>query len=514
MTATPAVRVALRWPDGNEQRFAWPGDAVGGRLVTGARYPLPELLRRTVNVPAADRRAITARVTALGGRGLAEVTELRAGLPRPRRRDRAAHVGGHHRVVVVGAGQSGLAVSWLLRREGIEHLVLERDSVASRWRHERWDSFCLVTPNWQCELPGHPLTGLDPDGFATRDEVVAYVDAYAAGAPVVEGVEVTQLKLGDDGGFRLETSEGAATADQVVLAVGGHQAPAVPPLAGRVASTITQLHSAAYRDPGSLPDGGVLVVGSAQSGVQLVEDLHRAGRDVHCAVGTAPRVARAYRGRDVIAWQHDMGLYDLPIDQHPDAERARAAASYYVAGRDGGHDLDLRELARAGVVLHGRLTAAAGTTLRFAGDLRANLDAADDAYNLINREIDEWIARHDVTDVPPPSTYTRPWAPAGDGGGALDLAAAGISTIVWATGFRADWSWVRLPAFDGAGPPAHARGVTPVPGLYVIGLPWLHTWGSSRFAGIARDAEHLAGHVARHALTATAPGTDAACPSR
>jgi putative flavoprotein involved in K+ transport len=503
----PAVHVTLRWPDGVDQRCTWPDGAVREHVVAGAKYPVPELLRRARRA-AVDLRAIEARAAGLdgAGAGLVEVAEMRADLPRNAFRDRAARVAGHHRAIVVGGGQSGLAVSWCLCRAGIDHLVLERDSVARSWRTERWDALCLVTPNWQCRLPGHPMTGVDPDGFATRDEVVAYVEAYAEHAPVVEGVGVTQVAPRDGGGFRLETSAGIATADQVVLAVGGHHAPAVPRLADAIRPGITQLHSSGYRNPESLPDGGVLVVGSGQSGVQIVEDLHRAGRDVHCAVGTAPRVARCYRGRDVIAWQQDMGCYDLAIEDHPEAERARAAASYYVAGRDGGHDLDLRELARAGVVLHGRLTGAEGSTLRFADDLHANLDAADDAYNKINREIDEWIDRNGIEDVPAPSVYTPSWAPDGDGAGVLDLAAGPVATIVWATGFRADWSWVDVPGFAATGHPTHARGVTSVPGLYVVGLPWLHTWGSSRFAGIARDAEHIAEILTRaHARARARP---------
>ena len=210
-------------------------------------------------------------------------------------------------------------------------------------------------------------------------------------------------------------------------------------------------------------------------------------------MGTAPRVARFYRGRDVVVWLHDMGHFDLPIERHPEGLDARREANHYVTGRDGGHDIDLRGLARDGMTLHGRLTGSAADKARFAGDLADNLDAADDTYERINRDIDQWIAEHGV-DAPPGANYEPAWEPDG-GGGELDLGAAGVRTVVWATGFRSDWSWVKAPAFDGAGYPTHHRGVTTVPGLYVLGLPWLHTWGSGRFAGIARDAQHLADRI-------------------
>ena len=411
-----------------------------------------------------------------------------------------------HEVVVVGGGQAGLSVSWWLTRHGMEHVVLERSRVASSWRSERWDSFCLVTPNWQCRLPEWPYAGPDPDGFMGRDEIVAYVEGFAAsfGAPVREGVEVTSVRAAA-AGFDLTTTAGELSAGSVVLAVGGYHRPAVPRLAAAFDANVAQLHSAQYRSPAGLPAGEVLVVGSGQSGAQIAEDLHRAGRRVHLAVGNAPRCARVHRGRDVVAWLEDMGHYDVPIDEHPEGLAARREANHYVTGRDGGRDIDLRAFALEGMVLHGRLTAVERGEARFAGDLAANLDAADATYNRINATIDAWIERTGAAAPPPAPPYEPVWRPPRTGPTSLPL--ADVSAVVWCTGFRTDWSWVEVPAFDGTGYPVHHRGVTTVPGLYVIGLPWLHTWGSGRFAGIARDAEHLAAHIAARAPMAAAQVT-------
>jgi putative flavoprotein involved in K+ transport len=344
-----------------------------------------------------------------------------------------------------------------------------------------------VTPNWQCRLPGHPYAGDDPDGFMVKDEILSWVEPYAQGKPVHEGVTVHAVKPG----FRIETSHGTLTADQVVLAVGGYHTPRIPDLG------LPGVHSARYRNPHALPDGAVLVVGTGQSGAQIAEDLHLAGREVHLAVGTAPRVARFYRGRDCVAWLQDMGHYDMPVTEHPQGKGARHEANHYVTGRGGGHDLDLRAFAREGMQLHGRLTHVEDGVLHFAGDLAQNLDAADATMERIKDAIDRHIAAEGI-DAPTEPRYTPVWHPPADGSGTL--AADSISTIVWATGFRPSWSFVHLPeAFDADGHPEHLRGVTAVDGLYFVGLPWLHTWGSGRFAGIARDAEHLADAIGTRA---------------
>jgi putative flavoprotein involved in K+ transport len=330
-----------------------------------------------------------------------------------------------------------------------------------------------------------------------RDEIIGYVESYADSfdPPLHEGVAVTEVTAAPGGGFRVATSRGTLSADHVVLAVGGYHTPAFPAMAAELPEHVTQLHSSGYRNAASLPDGGVLVVGSGQSGAQIAEDLHLAGREVHLCVGSAPRVARFYRGRDCVAWLEDMGHYDMPITEHPEGLAARKEANHYVTGRDGGRDIDLRAFAREGMHLHGRLLGADGAALSIAGDLRDNLDAADATAERIKDAIDRWIEAQGV-GAPAEERYVPVYEPDGDGGGTLDLDAAGIRTIVWATGFRSDWSWVKLPAFDETGYPTHERGVTQVPGLYVVGLPWLHTWGSGRFAGVARDADHLAEQIA------------------
>jgi putative flavoprotein involved in K+ transport len=525
----PEVHFSITWPDGTVQRAGSPSTAIERFLAPGATYPVAELRRRVRDGLNAASERVRMRFGMACTAAAAELDALEAGAA-PFRDDAPATVGplrrgvsslastapvprlsGHRSVVVVGGGQAGLAVSWHLTQRGIDHVVLERHRVAHSWREERWDRFCLVTPNWQCRLPGHPYAGDDPDGFMVRDQIVDYVASYAASfdAPVVEGVAVTGVEaIAPEGdgpcwdpaeagtrGFRVTTSAGTLTADAVVLAVGGYHRPKLPRLAERLPAGVTQLHSSTYRSAEPLPDGGVLVVGSGQSGAQIAEDLHLAGRPVHLAVGSAPRVARFYRGRDVVAWLHDMGHYDMAIEDHPGGPAARHEANHYVTGRDGGRDIDLRRFATEGMTLHGRLTAIDGSRIATAGDLERNLDAADATDDRIKDGIDRWIAAQGI-DAPVEDRYVPVWRPPHDGGGVLDLDAAGIRTVIWATGFRRDFSWVALPAFDGSGDPVHRRGVTAVPGLYAVGLPWLHTWGSGRFAGIARDAGHVVDHLA------------------
>jgi putative flavoprotein involved in K+ transport len=395
-------------------------------------------------------------------------------------------------VIVVGGGQAGLSMSYCLKRRGIEHLVFERRRIAHEWREARWDSFCLVTPNWQCQLPGFPYTGDDPDGFMGRDEIVGYIEGYAAsfGPPLLEGVAVNELRRDPDGGFALQTSTGSLSAEQVVIATGGYHAPRIPRFAERLAPGIVQLSSSQYRNADALPDGDVLVVGTGQSGCQIAEDLHLAGRTVHLCVGGATRTARFYRGRDVVAWLDDLGYYDRPVHEHKLGEAVRAKANQYVTGRDGGRDIDLRRFALEGMCLYGRLTGLRDGAFTFAADLEANLDAADAAAESIKDTIDEHIARKGI-DAPPEARYTPVWQP-GEPVAALDIEAMGITSVVWCMGFGPDYGWVQAPIFDGRGRPCHDRGVTDVPGLYVVGLPWLYTWGSGRFSGIARDVEYLA----------------------
>jgi putative flavoprotein involved in K+ transport len=262
---------------------------------------------------------------------------------------------------------------------------------------------------------------------------------------------------------------------------------------------VTQLHSSEYRNSDQLPPGEILVIGSGQSGCQIAEDLHLAGRKVHLAVGSAPRCPRVYRGRDAVEWLDDLGQYDLPVDQHSLKEKVRKNANHYLTGRDGGRDIDLRKFASEGMSLYGRLKGIQNGQLEFADDLVKNLDNADRVYNGICGLIDDHIARNAIA-APASPHYEPVWQPA-DVPTELDPAAAGISAVIWTTGFRSDWSWVDLPIFDGAGYPTHRRGVTSMDGVYVLGLPWLYTWGSGRFVGVGRDAGFIAERIAEGTAT-------------
>jgi putative flavoprotein involved in K+ transport len=396
--------------------------------------------------------------------------------------------GGHHPVVVVGGGQAGLATSWQLTDRGLDHLVLEADRVGNEWRNRRWDSFCLVTPNWQCRLPGSPYAGPDGDGFMLRDEIVSYLENYANSfdVPLVEGVRATKLTHNGDG-FRLVTDHGTVTADQVVVATGPYQRPRIPRMAERLPSDLVQLHSSQYRNPEQLPAGEVLVVGTGQSGCQIAEDLHLAGRKVHLVTGSAPRVARFYRGRDVVAWLDEMGYYARGVDQFDDVDAVRFRVNHYVTGRDGGRDIDLRKFANEGMQLYGRLVGIDGSRLEFKPDLRANLDHADQVSEGIKDSIDAYIDARGIDAAEEPR-YAPVWEPPSE---PAELSIDGINSVVWSTGFRRDDSWIHVPVFDGRGYPTHRRGVTSRPGLYFIGLPWQYTWGSGRFGGVADDAAYL-----------------------
>jgi putative flavoprotein involved in K+ transport len=398
----------------------------------------------------------------------------------------------HYPVIVVGGGQAGLSISYCLKERGIHHVVFERHRLGEAWRSKRWDSFCLVTPNWQCQLPGFHYSGSDPHGFMAKQEIVLYLEAYARSfdPPLEEGVLVSRLLTREAGAFELSTNKGEYFADQVVVATGGYQVETIPRIAERFPAGIKQMHSAAYRNPESLPEGDVLVVGSGQSGCQIAEDLHLAGVGVHLCVGGAPRTARRYRGKDVVYWLHEMGYYNMPVHEHPLKERVRAKANHYVTGRDGGRDIDLRKLALEGMKLYGRLREANANILRFSDDLKRNLDQADSVSESIKTTIDKYIEANGIA-APSEARYRPVWEP-GAPRLELDYVEANIKTIIWSVGFRADYSWIEIPIFDGKGYPCHQRGVTSVPGVYFLGLPWQYTWGSGRFSGVAQDARFLA----------------------
>jgi len=405
----------------------------------------------------------------------------------------------HIPVVIVGGGQAGLSVSWYLGRQDIEHLVVEAKTPVHAWSDTRWDNFTLVTPNWHCRLPGYPYAGPDPDGFMKRDEVVEWLTGWldTFSPPLRIHTRVTRLRQARSGGFELTLASEAGvemvTCDDVVVATGGYPLPVVPPYAPFLDAAVVQLHSEEYRNPQQLPDGAVLVVGTGQSGAQIAEDLHLAGRQVHLAMGKAPRVARFYRGRDCMTWLADMGTYDIGVQEYPGGQAAREKTNHYVTGRDGGRDIDLREFASQGMKLYGLLEDGKDMRLEFAPTLRASLDSADAVYNSICQDIDRHIEREGI-DAPPATRYEPVWEPDSEPT-SLDLTEAGVTTIIWAIGYRPDYRWIEASVFDGAGRPMQSRGITAVPGLSFIGLPWMYTWGSGRFHGIDRDAAHVAAAI-------------------
>lgn len=382
-------------------------------------------------------------------------------------------------------------MSYCLKEKGIDHLIFEKQTIAYSWKEKRWDSFCLVTPNWQCQLPGYPYMGSDPHGFMEKDAIVNYIKSYAAAfaPPIREGVEVLKVRQQDDR-FELTTTIGTFTADQVVIAAGNYHLPKIPSLAERFPDTIQQLHSSEYRNPQSLPNN-ILVIGTGQSGCQIAEDLHLAGKTVHLAVGSAPRTPRRYRGKDVVDWLDQMGYYDLSIDDHPQKESVRTKANHYVTGREGGREIDLRHFALEGMQLHGRLKRVTATTIEFENNLKQNLDHADAVSESIKKTIDIFIEKNQI-EAPIEPPYHPVWEPTTT---QTSLDCQNIEAIVWCTGYQSDFRWIEVPVFDGKGYPGHERGVTPVWGLYFLGLPWLYTWGSGRFSGIARDAQYLADYI-------------------
>ena len=431
----PEMHFRVQWPSGAIEECYSPSWIIERYLAVGADYPVGDFVERVgvaLNI-ASDRvqqkygfacssaldqlAAIRDAVSGLseGERaGTVRVLEFRKHAPRDARAGAPAAkppLAPHYPVVVIGGGQAGLSMSYVLQELRIEHVVLERQRIAHCWREERWDSFCLVTPNWQCQLPGFPYRGSDPHGFMLKGEIVEYLEEYVAffNPPVEEGVDVSALRW-HPAGFELRTSRGTITAAQVVLATGGYPIPIVPPFAAQLPPSVVQVHSSGYRNPSQLPPGAVLVVGSGQSGCQIAEDLHLAGRQVHLCVGNAPRCARVYRGKDVVEWLQEMGYYDMTIEQHPNKESVHEKTNHYVTGRDGGRDIDLRRFALEGMRLYGILSGVDGARLSVAPGLRESLDAADAVYNGINRSIDAYIDAQGI-QAPPPSVYAPPWAP-------------------------------------------------------------------------------------------------------
>jgi putative flavoprotein involved in K+ transport len=402
-------------------------------------------------------------------------------------------------VVIVGAGHAGLAMSHCLAERSIDHVVLERGEVANSWRTERWDSLRLLTPNWQSRLPGFGYAGGDPDGYRTMPETVAFIGRYArlVAAPVRTHTRVTSVRR-SGGGYRVATDQGEWRCRAVVLASGACNLASVPALAAGVPRAVTMLTPLQYRRPEQLPDGGVLVVGASASGVQLADEIQRSGRPVTLAVGEHVRVPRVYRGRDIQWWMDAAGVLDQRYDEIDDHDRARGVPSLQLAGYPDRRTIDLNALTAIGVRLAGRLAGLRDGVLLFSGSLRNQAALADLKMNRLLGLIDDWAARTGVAaEVEAPQrfepTRIEPSPPL-----SLDLARGGIGTIVWATGYRPDHSWLEVPVFDGKGRIRHKGGVVDAPGLYLLGEPFLRRRKSSLIDGAGDDARELSSHLAAY----------------
>jgi len=410
--------------------------------------------------------------------------------------------------VVIGAGQAGLAVSRCLTDRGHDHLVLDRGRVAERWQSERWDSLRLLTPNWMTRLPGFRYDGPDTDGFMTAVETARFFQRYAASfdAPVRDQTEVVDVRPDGDR-FVVVTSGGVVTARNVVVATGWCDRPAVPDTAAHLSRRIHQLTPDRYRNPEQMPAGGVLVVGASTTGVQLAHELRLAGRRVVVAVGSHQRMPRRYRGMDSFWWLDRLGVFDRTVDDVADVWAARTEPALQLVGRPDHLTLDLPTLQAMGVELVGRFRGADGTRAHFAPDLAATTAAADERLAHLLARIDAAVERdHLGAELLPaePIAAVR----CGDEPDSLDLAAEGISTVVWATGYRRNYSWLRLPVLDERGEIRQHRGVTPLPGAYVLGQRFQHFRNSNFIDGVGRDAEYVARHIverAAHARRAVRP---------
>jgi putative flavoprotein involved in K+ transport len=389
--------------------------------------------------------------------------------------------------VIVGAGHAGLAMSRCLADRGIDHVVLERGEVANAWRTERWDSLRLLTPNWQRRLPGFSYEGHDPDGFATMPEVVAFLDRYRSliSAPVRTWTRVTSVQP-TDAGYLVTTDRGDWHARAVVVASGACNIPCVPRLAEVVPSAVRMLTPHAYRNPDQLEPGGVLVVGASATGVQLAAELRASGRHVVLSVGEHTRMPRRFRGRDVLWWLHESGVWAQRYDEVEDLERARRLPSPQLAG---GAEVDLNTLTAAGVELAGRLAAVRDGWALFSGGLRNVCSLADLKANRMLAGFDEWAGLTGRITLEPTRVPDKPRL-------RLNLNGGEISTIVWATGFRSDYSWLDVPVLDDRGRLRHDGGVTEVPGLYALGLPVLRRRRSTFLHGIEDDARFVIDHLA------------------
>ena len=403
--------------------------------------------------------------------------------------------------IVIGAGQAGLVMSHFLGQVGRDHVVLERHKVGERWQSERWDGLRFQYPNWSLRLPGKDYSGPDPDGYSPHHEIHRFLTEYASqiAAPVREGLAVSRLGVDLEGsGYTLQTSDGAMTARNVVIATGPFQRSNVPEVAAQFPASIQQINASSYRNPDVLPPGSVLVVGSGASGCQIADELNKSGRRVFLSVSRHRRVPRRYRGRDMIWWFEKLGRYDVQIDSFPEG---RYPPSTVVTGVDGGYDVNLRQSARNGVQLLGRLTGMRDRVALFGADVNAVLNESDRAFADFGIAADTLALRPDI------AIQVQPAAPDAAAGSyervamppELDLGEAGIGSVIWATGYRFDYDWVDLPILDRAGTPVQTRGVTACPGIFFLGLHWMHTFKSGQFSFVEEDAAYIADHLLQRA---------------
>src|SRR6516165_2255658 len=398
--------------------------------------------------------------------------------------------------VIVGGGQAGLALSYYLRQEGRKHVVIERASaVAHAWRNQRWDSFTLVTPNFQVRMPGAEYNGNDPYGFMTLAEVVKYFDDYVErfGLPVRCEVEVFSVEKIVER-YLVRTSERDYEADNVVIATGLYQSPKIPIFSERIPSEILQIHSMGYKNPSSLPTGAVLVVGTGQSGAQIAEELYQSGRKVYLSIGSAGRVPRRYRGKDINDWFTRMGMFDTKVGELK-SPQAKFAPHPQISGKNGGESLNLHQFARDGVVLLGHARDARNGQLIIAPDLKETLAKVDKVETDALKKVDDYIDRMGL-NVPLENVPQLRDGYEQEVITELNLQASGIATVIWATGYAFDFSLVRLPVLDADGYPLQKRGVTDYNGLYFLGMPWLHSRKSGILFGVGDDAAYIAAHIA------------------
>jgi putative flavoprotein involved in K+ transport len=403
----------------------------------------------------------------------------------------------HIETVVIGGGQAGLAVSYYLSLQDRPHIVLEQAAEpGNAWRNHRWDSFTLNTPNWQSCLPGTEIPDDDPDSFLSRDRIVDYFEEYVQRfqLPVSFGIRVEAVLPKVSGhGYIVETSAGRYEADNVVIATGLYQEPKIPRFSADLPPEIKQIHSDEYKNPQSLPDGSVLVVGSGQSGAQIAEELYQGGRKVYLSVSRAGRVPRRYRGKDANWWQETMGVYNRTVDQLP-SPQAKFVSKPQISGKDGGHTINLHQFVRDGVNLLGRVRAVRGGRIILHQDLQENLARADKFEADFAKSVDDFVARNGIDapeEIIPELRDGFEVEPMLE----LNLKAANINIVIWATGYSFDFSMVRLPVLDADGYPLQKRGITRYPGLYFVGLPWLHNAKSGLLFGVAEDAKYIASAI-------------------